>query len=90
MKPIEPAAAVRPATRLERRHAETAKPVAAPPQPAAARVNAAGGETPATPPVEAERIAEIRKAIDRGTYPIVPTRIADAMIAAGYLLRKGK
>ncbi|MFO6446369.1 flagellar biosynthesis anti-sigma factor FlgM [Erythrobacter sp. NE805] len=36
----------------------------------------------ATPPVDAERVAEIRKALSNGSYPLVPTRIADAMIAA--------
>lgn len=38
-------------------------------------------------PVDAERVAVIRKAVESGTYPIIPTRIADAMIAAGMLLR---
>lgn len=42
------------------------------------------------PPVDAERVAEIRKAIEQGTYPIVPAKVADAMIAAGLLLRNGK
>jgi len=41
-------------------------------------------------PVDAERVAMIRKAVEQGTYPVLPTRIADAMIAAGYLLRSGK
>ncbi|MCX7863953.1 MAG: flagellar biosynthesis anti-sigma factor FlgM [Novosphingobium sp.] len=39
------------------------------------------------PPVDAERVEMIRKAIEKGTYPLVPTKIADAMIAAGLLLR---
>jgi negative regulator of flagellin synthesis FlgM len=34
------------------------------------------------PPVDAERVATIRKALAEGSYPLVPTRIADAMIAA--------
>jgi len=38
-------------------------------------------------PVDRERVAEIRKAVEQGRYPLVPARIADAMIAAGYLLR---
>jgi negative regulator of flagellin synthesis FlgM len=38
-------------------------------------------------PVDAERVATIRHAIETGKYPILPTRIADAMIAAGMLLR---
>lgn len=45
---------------------------------------------PGEPPVDADRVAEIRRAIERGTYPIVPTRVADAMIAAGLLLRQGQ
>ncbi len=40
--------------------------------------------------VDAERVTAIRKAVEDGSYPIVPARIADAMIAAGYLLRVGK
>ena len=35
-----------------------------------------------TPPVNNERIAQIRKALEDGSYPLVPTEIADAMIAA--------
>lgn len=38
-------------------------------------------------PVDAERVAQIRKAIEEDRYPVVPARIADAMIAAGLLLR---
>jgi negative regulator of flagellin synthesis FlgM len=40
-----------------------------------------------SPPIDAERVAAIRRAIARGAYPIVPARIGDAMIAAGILLR---
>lgn len=35
-----------------------------------------------TAPVDHERVAEIREALRDGTYPIVPARIADALIAA--------
>jgi negative regulator of flagellin synthesis FlgM len=45
---------------------------------------------PGQPPVDAERVATIRKAIESGNYPVIPMRVADAMIAAGYLLRSGK
>lgn len=38
-------------------------------------------------PVDVERVAVIRKAIESGAYPVIPTKIADAMIAAGLLLR---
>ncbi len=34
------------------------------------------------PTFDAERVAEIRKAIQEDRYPLVPARIADAMIAA--------
>lgn len=34
------------------------------------------------PPVDSDRIAEIRNALREGTYPLVPAKIADAMIAA--------
>jgi len=40
-----------------------------------------------SPPVDSERVAQIRKAIEEDRYPVVPARIADAMIAAGLLLR---
>ena len=38
-------------------------------------------------PVDFERVATIRKAVEEGHYPILPAKIADAMIAAGMLLR---
>ncbi len=41
-----------------------------------------------TVPVDQDRIAQIRKAVENGTYPVIPTRISDAMIAAGMMLRK--
>lgn len=44
---------------------------------------------PGEPPVDADRVDVIRKAIEAGDYPLVPAKIADAMIAAGLLLRKG-
>lgn len=45
---------------------------------------------PGPAPVDAERVAVIRKAIEQGTYPVVPAKIADAVIAAGILLRSAK
>ena len=38
-------------------------------------------------PVVADRVAPSKKAIAAGTYPVIPTKIADAMIAAQLLLR---
>jgi negative regulator of flagellin synthesis FlgM len=51
-----------------------------------ARAAIAAGE----PPVNADRVAQIRKAVENGTYPVLPVRVADAMIAAGMILRVGK
>ena len=42
------------------------------------------------PQVDTARVAEIAKAIEQDRYPVVPMRVADAMIAAGILLRSGK
>lgn len=41
-------------------------------------------------PVDTDRVSQIRKAVETGTYPLVPARIADALIAAGILLRTEK
>jgi negative regulator of flagellin synthesis FlgM len=38
-------------------------------------------------PVNADRVKEIRKALESGTYPILPATIADGIIAAGLILR---
>jgi len=48
-----------------------------------------GLETNATP-IDQERVEQIRQAIENGTYPLVPAKIADAMIAAGIILRNSQ
>ena len=45
---------------------------------------------PGRAPVDAERVAEVRKAVQEGSYPLVPAKVADAIIAAGLLLRSPK
>lgn len=45
-------------------------------------VEAPGPSVAATPPVDAERVRQIRAALRDGSYPLVPTKIVDAMIAA--------
>ena len=45
---------------------------------------------PGEAPIDGDRIEVIRKAIETGQYPVVPAKIADALIAAGLLLRKGE
>jgi negative regulator of flagellin synthesis FlgM len=41
-----------------------------------------------TVPVDQDRVDQIRQAVENGTYPLVPTKIGDAMIAAGVMLRR--
>ena len=45
---------------------------------------------PGQPPVDVERTQQIRKAVESGTYPILPAKVADAMVAACVLLRTAK
>jgi len=45
-------------------------------------VEVTGGSEAVSPPVDAERVAQIRDALKDGSYPLVPTKIVDAMIAA--------
>lgn len=54
---------------------------------AAAQVETSEAVKAGVAPVDQERVREIRQAIETGKYPIVPAKIADAMIAAGMLLR---
>ena len=39
------------------------------------------------PPIDNERVEQIRQALVEGSYPLVPAEIADAMIAAKLTLR---
>jgi len=67
---------------------ETATPTATPaPAPVAATFQPSEALDAGPAPVDGERVAVIRKAIESGAYPVIPTKIADAMIAAGLLLR---
>ena len=52
-------------------------------------------ETTGTPsageaPVDNERVAAIRSALQQGTYPLKPAEIADAIIAARLMLSVGE
>ncbi len=42
----------------------------------------AASEAVTAPPVDAERVSQIRAALQDGSYPLLPTKIVDAMIAA--------
>ena len=61
-------------------------PVASP-SGAAPTYQPSGATDPGQAPVDMERVKVIQHAIQTGTYPVIPTRIADAMIADGLLLR---
>lgn len=51
---------------------------------------AAAGLAGSQPPIDQERVSQIRKAVEEGTYPLLPHRVADELIAAGFILRNGK
>ena len=68
--PVAPAVAV-----------ETVKPAANQAAPVQSTAAALAGEMAAKPPVDAERVAKIRKAIEDGRFPIYPTTIADRLLA---------
>jgi len=96
MKPIEPTAIAhsRPVgTNVARsiKNAAATPGSAATPQPepgvlAQAPATAAG----TAPPVDSERVMQIRAALREGTYPLMPAELADAMIAADYILLEGR
>ncbi|MBO9713915.1 flagellar biosynthesis anti-sigma factor FlgM [Sphingomonas sp.] len=48
------------------------------PQVAAAQAQA---EMAASPPVDAERVSRIRKAVQDGRFPLVPSTVADRLLA---------
>lgn len=70
--------------------ARVAQPGSDPAPQSGVRVEVNGEAFAAGPPVDANRVAEIRDALRDGTYPIVPTEIADALIAARLMLGFGK
>lgn len=77
-------AAPRAVSNSERAQIETRAGAASRPAAASAGVSVeiGGSVDAARPPVDAERVAEIRAALEDGSYPLVPTKIVDAMIAA--------
>ncbi|RDC59161.1 hypothetical protein HME9302_00346 [Alteripontixanthobacter maritimus] len=53
-------------------------------------VEASVGLSASQPPVDGDRVAQIRSALQQGNYPILPTEIADAVIAAKLMLSSGE
>ncbi|MDT8760647.1 flagellar biosynthesis anti-sigma factor FlgM [Sphingomonas psychrotolerans] len=68
--PVAPAAPV-----------EVAKSVSNDVAPVESTATALSSSMAAKPPVDAERVAKIRKAIEDGKFPIYPTTIADRLLA---------
>ena len=70
--------------------AEQARPAAQEADRAGAGALDAVAQVRGEAPVDGERIAAIRAALDNGTYQLDPRKTADAMIAAGFLPRNAK
>jgi negative regulator of flagellin synthesis FlgM len=60
---------------------EVAKPVSSEVSPVESTAVQLSGTMAAKPPVDAERVAKIRKAIEDGKFPIYPSTIADRLLA---------
>ena len=88
MKPIEtsPIPRVRPVLTDAARGAKPDAPAAA----ALPRAIAQAANAGTAPPVDRDRISEIRAAVREGNYPLIPAKVADAMIAANFILIEGE
>jgi len=75
---LRPSAAVSPAGKISPSQKAAAETREAEAPISTSRVSA-GREVP----VDHDRVAEIRQALKSGTYPLIPTEIADGIIAAG-------
>lgn len=77
-------AAARAVATSERAQIETraAAPRSSAAPPPGVSVEIGDAASAASAPVDAERVREIRAALKDGTYPLVPAKIVDAMIAA--------
>ena len=90
MKPIEtsPIPRSRPVVPEAARAAKPETPAAATsPQPRAIAQAVSAGTAP---PADRDRISEIRAAVREGNYPLIPAKVADAMIAANFILIEGE
>lgn len=77
----------RPLSDTDRTQVDPRVPAGAAPAPAAkpgimVEVSTPADIDPAKPPIDPERVEKIRAALRDGSYPLVPTKIADALIAA--------
>lgn len=67
---------------LEARAGASVKPGEAAAAKSGVAVEVGAAIDTSTPPVNNERVEEIKQALKDGSYPLVPTQIADAIIAA--------
>lgn len=74
------------AATIDRTAPAPARPGAASDTAPEIKVSAAPSGDATTAPVDTNRVSEIREAIQSGNYPLLPAKIADAMIAAPFLL----
>lgn len=95
MKPIEtsPIARSRPlgadVARALKGAPEAPGSAAAPPAEPGVVASTAAPTAGSAAPVDAERVEQIRSALREGTYPLLPAKVADAMIAADFILIEG-
>jgi len=61
--------------------AEAPQPVKSEPRPAAASATQLSNAMAAEAPVDADRVARIKKAIEDGRFPMVPATVADRLLA---------
>lgn len=95
MKPIDTAAAgIAPAglstPRARGVASDVARVASARPHPVTPGLALALGHADRSAPVDLERVNAIRAAVAEHRYPLIPHKIADAMIAAPYLLAADK
>ncbi len=92
-RPVSAAQAIAVVTGAKPVQAETTTVQAFPSAPAKAaaaaapQVETSDAVKAGAAPVDQERVRTIRQAVETGKYPLFPAKIADAMIAAGMLLR---
>lgn len=72
---------------LEVRAIVPTPPAANPPSaamPDLARLSGIAAELSVRPPVDADRVQQIKRAIANGTFPILPATVADRLLAVRY------
>jgi negative regulator of flagellin synthesis FlgM len=79
--PVSKSAASGPLRRLSPVAPSTPAPPVATGEPTTSAAGALAKSLAAAPPVDTERVARIKKAIADGTFPILPAKVADRLLA---------